>query len=557
MDPKDILSQQVWAIERKALEGLCAQAIRGGLQDDARQKEAGRLYSVVGSAAIIPIKGVISKYPCMWGGGTDTMTIRRAADLAVMDKDVKKICLFIDSPGGTVDGVSDLCDHIHAVAEEKPVVAYASGLMASAAYWLGCAASRIICSQDAVVGSLGVYTVLQDFSGYMTQMGVKHELIRTGKYKGADVPLFPISKESRVQAQSLVDSFYSLFVNKVSTYRGLNRNTVLGLADGRVFVGQAAVELGLADAIGTLDEVIAILAVDESEEESSMGKQNGRTVTGGLRGLGEALNFRAEDMTEEEKKKKEEEDKKEQEAEEEEEEKLAAEEEEKKKEEEKAEEETDEEKKKKDAKKAMIGKNVSLANATDDDLLAARPDLVNRVIRRVAYDNEQRRASVRKIIGDAKLPSHVAAELEGTLASASASEAKMAVDRACSIEAAIGLGRLHGVLNAEDEAALRADVLDLKVHTAISYIRSFVDKKLTAEKKTATTVPVTTDTSVTTTQAAQKQSEIVAQLRKDFIGIQAKFPQLTETAFVMQGLEEAGMAMDEKKLNETYPDLAK
>lgn len=550
MDLKTLLSSQVWAIELKALEGLCAQAVQGVMESSENEKNVGRLYNLVGTVALVPVRGVISKCPSWFGGGADTFTIRRALDLAVMDSDVKQICIYIDSPGGTVDGVSDLSDHVRAVAAKKPVIAFGSGMIASAAYWIGCAATKLVVSQDAIVGSIGVYTVLADFSTYMAQMGVKHELIRTGKFKGSDVPLFPISKEARIQSQDLVDSFFTLFVEKVAAYRGMDLKTAQSLSDGKVYVGKTAVELGLADGLGTLDSVIAMLAT-EIQEDTAMGRnaKKGVEIVGGLRSLGSILTSKAEDDEKAKKAAEDEEMEDEEKDEDEDEEKAEA-------DEEKAEGDEDEDEEKK-SKKAIIGRNVTLASATESDLVAARPDLCRRIARKAAYREEQRQASVRQLISSAKLPVIVTAQLEGSLANASVEHARESVDRACSIEAAIELGRMHGVLKQEDEQALRADVASFRVHAAISYIRSFVEKKLESTKQTATTVAVTQDTATQVTEHQDKEKKLVADLRVQFESIKDQHPNLDLKGFIFQGLQEAGVTTSEEALAKAYPDLVK
>jgi len=553
MDPKTAISTAAWAMERNALEKFCMQVVRGDLSEK-EDKALGKMYGLAGNTAVIPLRGVVSKYPT-WGG-TDVNTVRRALDLAVVDSDVKNICLYVDSPGGTVDGISDLSDALHAACKNKHVVAFASGMMASAAYWLGCACDAIVVSQDAIVGSIGVYTVLMDYSKMAENYGIKFELIRTGKYKGADVPVTPISKEQREQAQYLVDSFYTLFVNKVSTYRDMDLAEVQKLADGRVFVGKAAVELGLADGVGTLDSVIAALAMeqeDDDEEEGTMATlgKKGKKVDGGLAGLSSILVGKQDAAESEDDKKKKDADAAEDEEDEEDEPDAAE------GEDDEEDEEDEEESKKDKAHARMLRKNVSLGQATPEQLMAARPDLVRQVVAESTYRDKRRRARIGSLIKGAGLPATVAAQLQSSLTDASVKDATSAIQRASSIEAALQLGSMHpGLLNDGDCEALRADVESMGINASISYIRSFVEKKLKAENKQAETVAVPPDAAVTEGSVDAELGAKIKGLRGEYEQVKESYASMSEKDFVLAGLSQAGMDVSEEKLAKACPDLA-
>jgi signal peptide peptidase SppA len=222
-------------------------------------------YDVVDGVAIIPIMGVIGKRMNMFSaisGGASSELIGRDIRDAIADDTVRAIILHIDSPGGTVDGTQTLADIVTEARQQKPVVAFADGLMASAAYWIGSAAEAIyIDGPTTAVGSIGVVASHTDISQAEASRGIKTTEISSGKYKRIASAYAPLSEEGRQSIQEMTDYIYSIFVNAVAINRGVTVETVLAnMADGKTFTGQQAIDAGLVDGITTLDALIASLA---------------------------------------------------------------------------------------------------------------------------------------------------------------------------------------------------------------------------------------------------------------------------------------------------------
>lgn len=222
-------------------------------------------YDVIDGVAVIPMNGVIAKRMNMFAeisGGASSELIGRDVRAALADSSVHSIILHIDSPGGTVDGTQSLADIIMAASTQKTVVAFADGLMASAAYWIGSAASAIyIDGPTTQVGAIGVVASHTDISQAQANNGLKTTEISSGKYKRIASSYAPLSEEGRQSIQDMTDYLYSIFVNAVAMNRGVTVDIVLqNMADGKVFVGQQAIDAGLADGITTLDALIASLA---------------------------------------------------------------------------------------------------------------------------------------------------------------------------------------------------------------------------------------------------------------------------------------------------------
>ncbi len=268
-----------WAIAPEAMDAICRQLAELGKTEDLAAAAAAYtpsppdasqpLYEVIDGVAHIPIVGPIVRrqgFLSRLFGAASLDELSRAVSAAATDPAVDAIALMIDSPGGTVSGLSGAADLIRAAREVKPVVAHAGGTMASAAYWLGSAAGRVIVEPAAVVGSIGVLMVHTDFSGADAKYGVKTTYLTAGHYKAMGNDAEPLSDEARAYFQGQLDHIYGLFIDAVARHRGVDAETVrTAMADGRVFIGAQAVEAGLADAVGTMETVINYL-----EKESKM-----------------------------------------------------------------------------------------------------------------------------------------------------------------------------------------------------------------------------------------------------------------------------------------------
>ena len=212
-----------------------------------------------GAIAVLSLSGVISQHPDWFG---DTSIDAFSADLmaAVADPGVAAILVSIDSPGGSVYGVQELAGMMMAAREQKPVVALANSLAASAAYWIGCSASEFYCTPSGEVGSIGVWQAHMDISGALDQAGVKTTLISAGKYKTEGNPYQALSEEAQGFMQSRVDDYYDAFVSAVATARGVDPDTVRnGMGQGRVLGPQAAKKANMIDGIATFPQLVQTL----------------------------------------------------------------------------------------------------------------------------------------------------------------------------------------------------------------------------------------------------------------------------------------------------------
>lgn len=247
---------------------LTAEQVQAAIDDGSNADVEPREYEVRDGVAVIGVSGVIAKHSRLVNGssqprGSSIEAIRPLLDKALGDGKVKAILLDIESPGGSIAGLPDFADAIYAAGEEKPVVAFGNDMAASGAYWLGSQAAAFYANQSALIGSIGVYSVLIDSSEAAKQAGVKFRIIRSGQHKGVGETGVPISDENLARVQDCIDEWYGMFTGAILRGRaraGLTAEDLGEIADGRVLVGTQAVEAGLIDGIRTFDEALEAAA---------------------------------------------------------------------------------------------------------------------------------------------------------------------------------------------------------------------------------------------------------------------------------------------------------
>ena len=216
-----------------------------------------------GGIAVLPLYGIVTQRGNMVDdvsgpGSTSTQQFASSLREALADESVSQILIDIDSPGGSVYGVAELADEIASAQGQKPVIAIANSLAASAAYWIGCAASEFYVTPGGEVGSIGVWQAHQDYSRAMDEAGVKTTLISAGKFKVEGNPYAPLSEEAHGFMQSRVDDYYVAFTKAVAKGRGVPIAQVReGMGQGRVLGADAALTHQMVDGVATLDDVIS------------------------------------------------------------------------------------------------------------------------------------------------------------------------------------------------------------------------------------------------------------------------------------------------------------
>ena len=209
--------------------------------------------------AVIPVVGSLVRRTMGLepaSGFTSYAEIAGMVDAAISDPSVEGLLLDIDSPGGEAGGVFELGERIRAADAAKPIWAVASDSAYSAAYAIGCAASRLVVTRTGGVGSIGVIAMHVDQTARDAQQGYRYTPITAGEQKNDFSPHEKLGPDAHARLQAEVDRLYGLFVTHVAAMRRLDADVVRATEAGIDF-GEEAVPAGLVDAVGSLDSVIA------------------------------------------------------------------------------------------------------------------------------------------------------------------------------------------------------------------------------------------------------------------------------------------------------------
>jgi len=278
-----LVNESIWAMEPQALEryGSLRRYLEG--QDlSALEARAGTETTMRNGVAVIPVMGPLTKNPGLIEailGFASTDEIREAVESAAADEMVREIVLRIDSPGGSVAGMAELDDAILSARERKTVTAQVDGQAASAGYSIASQATEIYAGRQDIVGSIGVRLMLYDMSQMFEAEGIEPVVIDTGEFKSAGAPGTGITQSQRNDFQRLVDSFFEEFRQVVMRGRGISSEEFDAVADGRVWVGQEAVDNGLIDRISTYRETMQNIMQRNSGQSPNSAARRLRAAT--------------------------------------------------------------------------------------------------------------------------------------------------------------------------------------------------------------------------------------------------------------------------------------
>lgn len=263
-----------WLMPEPAVQALLAVALREvepgelarqmhGRPDalafkDGVRRDDSRAMTVRDGVALIPIDGPIYRYADVFtevSGGVTTEHLAKDLQRALDDPQVRAVLLVIDSPGGEATGINELSDAIYAARDRKPIWAYVEGYGASAAYWIASAASEIVVDDTALVGSIGTVFAVPDPA---------QRTSKTIEFVSSQSPHKrpnPTTEAGKATLQELVDGLTEVFIAKVARNRGVSPDTVRqDFGQGGMRIGQAAVDVGMADRLGSFEGTLAQLA---------------------------------------------------------------------------------------------------------------------------------------------------------------------------------------------------------------------------------------------------------------------------------------------------------
>jgi protease-4 len=200
--------------------------------------------------AVVDIKGVI----------TSSRGIVEQIERLKENNDVKAIILRINSPGGGVGPSQEIYREVLRAKEKKKIIASMESVAASGGYYVACASDVIVANPGTITGSIGVVMEFSNVEDLLKKIGLRSYVIKSGKHKDIGSPLRNMTSEEKAILQGVIDSVHDQFVRAVAEGRDMEERRVRQIADGRIFSGEQAKDLGLVDRLGSLQDAIEIAA---------------------------------------------------------------------------------------------------------------------------------------------------------------------------------------------------------------------------------------------------------------------------------------------------------
>ena len=174
------------------------------------------------------------------------------------DPSIKAIIMRIDSPGGAVAPSQEIYEEVRKAVTKKKIVVSMGSVAASGGYYIASPATRIVANPGTLTGSIGVIMEIPNFAGLMNKLGIKSEVVKSGRHKDIASVFRGIKKEDREILQNVLDNVHDQFILAVAEGRKMLLEDVQKIADGRIFTGEQALKVGLIDEIGNLEDAVKI-----------------------------------------------------------------------------------------------------------------------------------------------------------------------------------------------------------------------------------------------------------------------------------------------------------
>jgi len=200
--------------------------------------------------AVVEIRGVI----------TQSSDIIKGIHQHLEDPGVKAIVLRIDSPGGGVGPAQEIHREVQKARTKKKVITSMGSVAASGGYYIACASDLIVANPGTITGSIGVIMEFTNLEELLKKIGVKGVVVKAGEYKDVGSPFREMAPSEKKIMQDVIDNVHQQFIKAVVEGRKLEQNTVIKVADGRIFTGEQALELKLVDRMGNLQDAIDMAA---------------------------------------------------------------------------------------------------------------------------------------------------------------------------------------------------------------------------------------------------------------------------------------------------------
>lgn len=264
-----------WMIEPNAFrsllkraEAVSSDAIQAAMQAYGERQHTPPAPIIVGDVAVINVSGPII-YRASWiselFGFAAVETVRAKFRAAMANPDIKTIVFRGETPGGIIDMVPEFADEIFAARGQKALIGVADTYVASCGYWIFSQCDRLVVPRSGMVGAVGAYLTHENIAGMLEKMGIEITFIQHGDNKTEGNPYEALSEETKAHLKGQIDVVGGYFDQAAARGRGISRQAVLDtFGQGRMYLGKEAVALGMADAVGTFEQVMAKLTKGKS-----------------------------------------------------------------------------------------------------------------------------------------------------------------------------------------------------------------------------------------------------------------------------------------------------
>jgi protease-4 len=217
--------------------------------------------SLLGQKLSFPSYGARVGLVRVEGGIYDSRQVIGDLESMVEDPGIQAIVLRVDSPGGGAAASQEIFEYIKGVQEQgMPMVVSMGSVAASGGYYIACTADTIFANPGTLTGSIGVVMSFTNLEELFGKIGLDFEVIKSGRFKDTGSWSRQMTDAERALLQGTIDDIHAQFVEAVAEGRGMEYDAVAALADGRIFSGRQALEAGLVDRLGTLEDAVEVAA---------------------------------------------------------------------------------------------------------------------------------------------------------------------------------------------------------------------------------------------------------------------------------------------------------
>ena len=256
---KDMLRAKLNLKEKKPINFVSPADLMAAADKDSEKDRIAVYYAfgdIVDQANSNPITGN--------GATIETMPTIRELQKLRKDEKVKAVVIRVNSGGGSAFASEQIWHEVQLLKAEKPVVISMGGLAASGGYYISCGANKILAEPSTLTGSIGIFGMIPDGSELIQdKLGLHFDVVKTNKYVDfgggsfMGIPARPFTADEAVMMQAEIERGYDLFISRVAEGRGITKDSVDAIGQGRVWTGEQAIQLGLVDQLGNLNDAIA------------------------------------------------------------------------------------------------------------------------------------------------------------------------------------------------------------------------------------------------------------------------------------------------------------